>query len=290
MAAPITLSKDLSEKLAKSEMPPYEAQRNKVALDYSIEMLETVSSMSRFFTQPLGLTTFGYKRVYQDGRYLFLSTNKDWLEHHYQHVKDHGAFFQEAMETAHLNDSYKVLWPSVSEDHFLQALNHFGMWHGINFYKWRGDYLELWTFSTSNDQSGISQLYLNTLPYFEDFIRYFNLKASEIINVEEEEKFAQFESDLSAIAPSDISPNSLIQIINQIKIDEFLVDSPNGIVSLTPRESECIKLLGMGKSVKEVAAVLDISPRTVESYINQARDKTGCSKSKLLSLIQSSLS
>lgn len=274
------------KKLAKSEMASCGALKNKVALDYSIEMIKNVSAMSSFFTQPLGLTTFGYKRVYQDGRYLFLSTNQHWLEYHYQNVKDHGAFFQEAMETAHLNHSYKVLWPSVSGDHFLQALNHFGMWYGINFYKWRGDYLELWTFSTSNDREGISQLYLNTLPYFEDFIRHFNLKASQIINVVEEERFAQFENDLPSASTFERSPSSLIQIINQIKIDEFLVDSPRGIVSLTPRETECIKQLGMGKSVKEIAVGLKISPRTVESYINQAREKTGCSKSKLLSLIQ----
>lgn len=268
---------------------PCETQKNKIALQYSLEMTKNISTISDFFTQPLGLTTFGYKRVYQNGQYLFLSTNQDWLQYHYQNVKNHGAFFQEAMDTAHLNHSYRVLWPSTRHDHFLDALNHFGMWHGINFYKWKGDYLELWTFSTSCDRGSISQIYLNTLSYFEDFIHYFNLKSNEIINVNDKKKLAQLEYGFSPPPLQESLLNPLSQIISQIKIDKFLINGPNGIITLTKRESECIKLLGTGKSAKEVAAVLEISPRTVECYVNQIKEKTGCySKSKLLKIIQPS--
>jgi len=264
-------------------------QKNKTALQYSLEMIKNISTVSDFFTTPLGLTTFGYKRVYPNGQYLFLSTNQDWLKYHYQNVKDHGAFFGEAMDTAHLNRSYRVLWPSTHHDHFLDALNHFGMWHGMNFYKWRGDYLELWTFSTSCDRGGISQIYLNTLPYFEDFIHYFNLKCSEIISIKDEKKLACLEQCLSTPARKTSSNPPLSEIINQIKIDKFLINAPNGLITLTKRESECLKLLGTGKSAKEVAAILEISPRTVEYYVNQIKEKTGCySKSKLLKITQSS--
>ncbi len=265
-----------------------ETKKNKIALEYSIEKAKDIKSISDFFIHPLGLTTFGYKRVYLNGQYLFLSTNENWLQYHYQNVNDHGTFFQEAMDTAHLNHSYKVLWPSTSQDHFLQALNHFGMWHGINFYKWREDYLELWTFSTSYDRGGISQIYINTLTHFENFINHFNLKANEIININDQEKLAQFENKShNSSQQHDISSNSLLQIIEQIRIDEIMVNGSNGIVSLTKRESECLKLLGTGKSVKEIANILEISPRTVESYINLAKEKTGYSKSKLLNIIQS---
>jgi DNA-binding CsgD family transcriptional regulator len=263
-------------------------EKNKSALEYSLEMVDDVSSISGFFTQPLGLTTFGYKRVYKDGQYMFLSTNRDWLKYHYQNIKDHGTFFQEAMSAAHLNHSYNVLWPCVPEDHFLQALNYFGMWHGVNFYKWRGDYLELWTFSTSCDRNRISQLYFNTLPYFENFIHHFNLKASEIVDVSNKEKLAKFEQNSFTLASEISSLPPISQIIDQIKIDKFLVEGPNGIITLTKRESECIRLLCMGKKVKEVANILMISPRTVETYVNQVKEKTGCpTTSKLLETVQS---
>ena len=129
-----------------------------------------------------------------------------------------------------------------------------------------------------------------TIKAFEDFIHYFNLKSSEIININDPKKLAKISPKNLKNSPLDNSiQNPLSQIISQIKIDKFLMDGPNGIVSLTKRESECIKLLGTGKSVKEVASVLSISPRTVEFYVNQVKEKTGCySKSKLLKIIQSS--
>jgi len=44
---------------------------------------------------------------------------------------------------------------------------------------------------------------------------------------------------------------------------------------LTAREREVLQLLAEGKSIKEAAAVLDISPRTVEFHKANLQDKTG---------------
>jgi DNA-binding NarL/FixJ family response regulator len=46
-------------------------------------------------------------------------------------------------------------------------------------------------------------------------------------------------------------------------------------VVLTPREREVLQLLAEGRSVKEIAAVLDISPRTVEFHKYNVMDKLG---------------
>jgi len=44
---------------------------------------------------------------------------------------------------------------------------------------------------------------------------------------------------------------------------------------LTPREREVLQLLAEGRSVKEIAAVLDISPRTVEFHKYNVMEKLG---------------
>jgi len=46
-------------------------------------------------------------------------------------------------------------------------------------------------------------------------------------------------------------------------------------VVLTPREREVLQLLAEGRSVKEIAAVLDISPRTVEFHKYNVMEKLG---------------
>ena len=47
------------------------------------------------------------------------------------------------------------------------------------------------------------------------------------------------------------------------------------IDELTAREREVLQLLAEGKSIKEAAAVLDISPRTIEFHKANLQDKTG---------------
>jgi DNA-binding CsgD family transcriptional regulator len=55
---------------------------------------------------------------------------------------------------------------------------------------------------------------------------------------------------------------------------------------LTKRELECIQLIMRGRTAKEMADVLGLSPRTVEFYINNIKSKIGCSKkSKIVDYI-----
>jgi len=54
---------------------------------------------------------------------------------------------------------------------------------------------------------------------------------------------------------------------------------------LSSREYECLKGLAMGKTAKEISANLNISPRTVEAYISNLKNKTGYnSKSEMIAL------
>jgi DNA-binding CsgD family transcriptional regulator len=47
---------------------------------------------------------------------------------------------------------------------------------------------------------------------------------------------------------------------------------------LSPRELDCVFYLMRGKTMKEIAQTLQISPRTVETYLEQARLKLGCTR------------
>ena len=51
----------------------------------------------------------------------------------------------------------------------------------------------------------------------------------------------------------------------------------NEAFKLTQRETECLFLLIRAKSAKEIAQFLEISPRTVEAYIEQIKNKMGVS-------------
>ena len=44
-------------------------------------------------------------------------------------------------------------------------------------------------------------------------------------------------------------------------------------VMLTARETQVVQLVGSGRSAKQIAIVLGITPKTVESYVEHARLK-----------------
>ena len=50
-------------------------------------------------------------------------------------------------------------------------------------------------------------------------------------------------------------------------------------IELTPRQREVLQLLAEGKSAKEIAAILDISPRTVETHKYKMMDDLGVKSS-----------
>ncbi len=46
-------------------------------------------------------------------------------------------------------------------------------------------------------------------------------------------------------------------------------------MALSPREREVIRLIALGNSSKETARILDLSPRTVDTYRNRSMEKLG---------------
>ena len=55
-------------------------------------------------------------------------------------------------------------------------------------------------------------------------------------------------------------------------------DKEQDSLKLTKREIDCIRLLAIGKSAKEIACYLRISHRTAEGYINNIKYKLQCFK------------
>ncbi len=49
-----------------------------------------------------------------------------------------------------------------------------------------------------------------------------------------------------------------------------------GVPVLTKRETECLGYLSHGKNRKEIASLIGLSPRTVDTHLEKARNKLGC--------------
>lgn len=66
----------------------------------------------------------------------------------------------------------------------------------------------------------------------------------------------------------------------------FFIGEPFPAVYFTQREFDCIAALVRGSTIKEIASALELSPRTVEFYLKNAKEKLGCkTRSELLTNI-----
>ncbi len=72
--------------------------------------------------------------------------------------------------------------------------------------------------------------------------------------------------------------NNILDILNLSKINQYLAANQNKNSYLTKREFICLIYLAKSKTAKEMANILNISPKTVESYIKILRIKLGCYK------------
>jgi DNA-binding CsgD family transcriptional regulator/predicted ester cyclase len=73
------------------------------------------------------------------------------------------------------------------------------------------------------------------------------------------------------------------ELLKQLGLEKYVERASK----LSKRERQCLHLLLQGKTIKEVAAVLLLSPRTVEYYFNNVKDKLDCwNKGELFSAAQ----
>lgn len=56
----------------------------------------------------------------------------------------------------------------------------------------------------------------------------------------------------------------------------------NHVMHLSPQRSQCLHYLMIGNSAKEIAQLMNLSPRTVQFYLGLLREELGCKSSKEL--------
>jgi DNA-binding CsgD family transcriptional regulator len=129
-----------------------------------------------------------------------------------------------------------------------------------------------------NKSPDIAYIYLYYTHLLQKFINYFKKECASVFQKDSLpclsiEKLIGLEAFQTLSTP--------IQDINSLSIRNYLAEIGMGneimqTDSLSPRERECMRLLVYGKSSKEIAAVLDLSSRTVEHYLDNIKNKLGC--------------
>ena len=230
------------------------------------------------------IKTFYYARIYDAGHCFMLCTNSHWLSY----KKDHDftvlapIFWQkDAVKLYHLVPQHgDELHTKIISD----GASIFGIHHPFDLIYRRQNYYELYSYALQYADRDAPNFYFNNLALLERFSLYFNEKADSIIRKHEQRN--DFYVPNRDLVPINYSISKNENLVDDLKIERLNINGAYGNIKLSHRETECLIKISEGYSYKKIAQLLgDLSPRTIETYINSIKTKTGCNdKSELIAL------
>lgn len=215
---------------------------------------------------------FYYGRNYHDGNALRLHTNNEYFSTWNENLHP--------WRSSHLKEGV-YLWDDIQDSDQVTKRKHNGLGNGITIIKENEQYTEFYAFAPSFDNS-LADTFINQKEVFERFILYFLEKADKLISLATEDLLAN-----PMVYYSNDNPK---QSICMETIKEMLpiktIEVPQlGKVQLSKRERSCLKHLLIGRTAREIAEFYELSPKTVETYINRIKQKLKCkTKSQLFQL------
>ncbi|GEM_PF-3067330 len=260
-------------------------EQKKNYLHYNDQKNELMKDLCEPLTTCFGAEWFARVTFVLDGEqkcvgHYGLITDIGFVKSYLFQFEDNGKSFTQAIKETPL-DSYSYFpWSNINDCPLIQMKHRqHGITKGFSVYKRFQDRIEVWSFA-GKDAKGIPSIATQTsILLFQNFIAYFNKQqkvnhlSCPFVN------YAQ-SFDMSYNIPSDIQVGSFN---TSIHADKFTLEIKDKLVSLSKREWECLSKFAEGKTYKGVANLLSLSPRTVETYLNQIKAKTGISsKAKLV--------
>lgn len=238
-------------------------------LDQSVD---AVRHLSKKFSEPLGLTGFAYVRVYHDGRVGWVTSDAD---HDRLLIEKKALENDPLIDTAQLLKAGRFLWfhdrefPGC-ESFYRDRTRLFKVDHGLVIVNHCHKYLETGCFSGCLTHRPLYNLFFNEIAIFRRFLEHFKIqmKSAELVGLLEEGlkiddlKAKERASDLH---PSDHSINACLILAE--------VCGWTDLLKLSPRERECLALLGENYTYREIGSRLQLSSRTIEHYFESIKNK-----------------
>lgn len=159
-----------------------------------------------------------------------------------------------------------VYLPTSQDKQRAEFNQWFQIFHQLEFSIRHNYGFKVFGFFCYDDQPDMINHYLNNLEKFTQFIGNFAQEAKTLIDCARKNPILT--PSLTAAKPQDISFPSKVKVSV----------TPSNSVSLSRRELELMRYLCKGHSMKEIALLMHLSVRTVESYLNNIRNKTNLQK------------
>jgi DNA-binding CsgD family transcriptional regulator len=234
---------------------------------------------------------FDYDRYYDDNTWCSLSTDRELTQHY---IEDQ--LYATAQEVSEATDQVKFAMlshsvPLVFDDK--RYIDNIDLGTRLNIqnriyipFRQQG-YCEVFGFGNSGTAYELMDFYINHEDLVDNFILYFRQKAHKLIQEAAQTKILLPVDHIIHQTPRSVSITNTKDILKQIKMRRYTLSAAGKSIVISHRECQCLSRLKTNYTVKMIAQELELSPRTIESYIDSLRNKTGYNtKHDLIKLAQ----
>jgi DNA-binding CsgD family transcriptional regulator len=205
------------------------------------------------FFDMLGINAYSVRRFYCNGTKVYLSTIPEW----FQFYKNHKFYKLGEFNSVLTGEPSFKLWDywDKNDKDFWKVINpardYFNQNHGLCYIKKNKTYIDILNFGADKKDRRINERYLNEKERIKKFYDY--LEATVIDSLVQ--KAPKFKLERTEVKPCIL--NGLFE-------------------NLSPQESRILNLWAQGYTLKQIAYLISISARTVETYVERIKIKTGC--------------
>lgn len=147
---------------------------------------------------------------------------------------------------------------------------------------------EIFAFGSSENDPCLLNYYFNNIDLIDNFILYFREKAAKLLQQTWENKIPSSHPAIYLSENNVINePNTRQAFLKAVTPKRYFIrDAFGNTVTIPAGEVNCLRLLIRGRSGKEIAAAMNISPRTVETYMERVKNRLSCyTRKQLLDLL-----
>jgi len=234
-----------------------------------------VEAYSRDFLKFHGFNYFQYGRCYPDGSIICFHNTNDLLKVGLEHGFGTQSSFKEEHQKL---PSYIFFWDEeLPETPVSLVREKANMHHGMTIVKRHKDFYDMVAFAMPKPRTNALSYFANHIKGLEAFAKTFIQSRTDLISLHEKEKLT------SPVEYQDSNRSKICLPDRRIRFD---IRGTKGRTYVTAQELFCLQYLAQNRSYKEISQNLSISTRTIETYLERVKARTGYStKEQLLRAI-----
>ena len=228
-----------------------------------------------------GLNGFRHNRQYDEGSRFELTTDPHWSEHYMAQGYFNYFYVDNQFKVNRNQFPPYLLWdacnkmPPDSELAIKDAIVNFNLGSTLTISRYSQTWTDRFDFTAPRNTKRINEIFLNNLCEFDQFINYYLDTMSDLIRrAHNARDYLPYSIELCSDNPKNFIPQRILHALN-FNSSKQLISNPSKPI-LTKRELECLYWLNYGKTVPEIALILQISYRTVEKFISNIKCKFNC--------------